>query len=136
MFVPYALNKIISWYGNVLGRTLFMRLGKQTTNLASLSLSKLKSFPVPVMCPREADEIVSRADDILSVTDHQASEIDKQMRGSSSLRQGVLKAAFGGRLVNQDPADEPVSTLLERIAAERGTDNAAPKRGRSKKSTA
>jgi type I restriction enzyme S subunit len=136
LFVAYALNKIISWYGNVLGRTLFMRLGKQTTNLASLSLTKLKSFPVPVMCPREADEIVSRVDDILSVTDHQASEIEKQMRGSSSLRQGVLKAAFSGQLVNQDPTDEPAAALLERIAAERGMDNAAPKRGRKKKATA
>lgn len=136
LFVAYALNKIISWYGNVLGRTLFMRLGKQTTNLASLSLTKLKSFPVPVMCPREADEIVSRVDDILSITDHQASVIERQMRGSSSLRQGVLKAAFSGRLVNQDPAYEPASTLLERIVPEPGTDNPAPKRGRKKKAAA
>lgn len=136
LVILYSLNKIISWYGNVMGRTLFMRLGKQTTNLASLSLSKLKSVPVPIMCPSEADEIVSRVDDILSITDHHAGEIEKQMRGSSSLRQGVLKAAFSGRLVSQDPADEPASMLLKRIAAGRGTNHAAPMRGRKKKTSA
>lgn len=111
-----------------------MRLGKQTTNLASLSLTKLKSFPVPVMCHREAYEIVSRIDDALSVRDHQAGEIDKQIRSSSTLKPAVLKTAFSGRLENQDPADESASTLLEHIATERGTSHATPKRGRKPKS--
>lgn len=136
LVILYSLNKIISWYGNVMGRTLFMRLGKQTTNLASLSLSKLKSVPVPIMCPSEADEIVSRVDDIFSITDHHGGEIEKQMRGSSSVRHGVLKAAFSGRLVSQDPADEPASMLLKRIAAGRGTNHGAPMRGRKKKPSA
>jgi type I restriction enzyme S subunit len=54
---------------------------------------------------------------------------------SSALRQSVLRSAFSGELVPQDPADEPAPALLERIAAERATSSAeAPKRGRRKKS--
>jgi type I restriction enzyme, S subunit len=118
LFVPGPWAKIVSWFGNVLGKQLFMDLGKQTTNLASLSLSKLKSFPVPLMCEQEANEIVSRVEDALSVIDRQISELATQRTSATALRQAVLKAAFVGELVPQHPTDEPASTLLARIAAE------------------
>jgi type I restriction enzyme, S subunit len=35
------------------------------------------------------------------------------------LRQSVLKRAFAGKLVPQDPKDEPASVLLERIRTDR-----------------
>ena len=38
---------------------------------------------------------------------------------SQSLRQSILKKAFAGFLVPQDPHEEPASTLLARIKAER-----------------
>jgi hypothetical protein len=42
----------------------------------------------------------------------------------SRLRQSIPKWAFEGKLVDQDPTDEPASVLLERIKAERAA--AAP----------
>src|SRR5690606_33434743 len=115
LFAQGPWNKIISWYGNVLGRKLFTRMGKQTTNLASLSLSKLKAFPVPLMSGLEAAEVVSRVEDVLSISDKQLKEVTNQVPASRALRQSVLRSAFSGELVPQDPADEPASVLLERI---------------------
>ena len=43
------------------------------------------------------------------------------------LRQSILKRAFEGRLVPQDPEDEPASALLERIQAEKAQREAAKK---------
>jgi len=136
LFIDVGLNKIISWYCNVLGRTLFMSMGKQTTNLASLSLSKLKSLPVPMMSRAEATEIVSMTEDVLSVVDKQREELERQSKGSSALRQSVLRSAFSGLLVSQEEADEPASVLLERIAAERHATPTNPKRGRTKRTVA
>ncbi|MGH3049633.1 MAG: restriction endonuclease subunit S, partial [Gaiellaceae bacterium] len=39
--------RFVSWWGNSFGRDWFWEHGRQTTNLASMSLSTLKAFPVP-----------------------------------------------------------------------------------------
>ena len=60
--------------------------------------------------------------------------IEHSLRQSAAQRQNILRAAFAGQLVPQDPADEPASVLLERIRAERAAQNAAkPARGRKPK---
>ena len=41
------------------------------------------------------------------------------LKQSEAQRKNILKSAFSGQLVPQDPSDEPASILLERIKAER-----------------
>ena len=51
---------------------------------------------------------------------------------AAALRQSILKRAFEGRLLPQDPADEPASVLLERIRVEREAARKQRKRRRTK----
>lgn len=62
-------------------------------------------------------------------------EIDTALQRSAALRQAILKKAFTGRLVPQDPADEPAHALLARLRSERATSvPARPRQTRSDRS--
>jgi type I restriction enzyme S subunit len=67
----------------------------------------------------EAEWIVETVDDQFSVVDHLETDIEAKLRSAQSLRQSILRQAFTGKLVPQDPADEPASELMRRIAVER-----------------
>ena len=55
----------------------------------------------------------------LSVVSQLEAMVEANLKRAERLRQSVLKEAFAGRLVPQDPDDEPASVLLERIRQER-----------------
>ena len=118
--------KFVSWHGNTFGREWFETRGKQTTNLASLNLTTLKAFPIPVLPLKEQRRIVAQVEEQLSAIDALRAAIERAQRRSKSLRRAVLERAFRGELVPQDPSDEPAEALLARIRAERNV--AAPAR--------
>ncbi|MFZ3125703.1 MAG: hypothetical protein WA129_11515, partial [Acidovorax sp.] len=67
----------------------------------------------------------------LEAAKDQGSAIDLALKQSAAQRQNILRAAFSGQLVPQDPNDEPASVLLERIRTERAARDAVKKpRGR------
>ena len=63
-----------------------------------------------------------------SSADALEAEIDAALNRAGALRQSILKKAFSGRLVPQDPGDEPAYALLEQIKAERAQAPKATKR--------
>jgi len=112
-------SQFVSVWGNSYGRDYFEAGGKQTTNLASINKIVLKALPVPICSPAEQAEIVGILDARLDAADALEAEIDAALSRAEALRQSILKKAFSGRLVPQDPTDEPAAALLERIKAGR-----------------
>ena len=66
----------------------------------------------------EQNAIVSEIESRLSVCDKIEESIEQSLKQAESLRQSILKRAFEGKLVPQDPSDEPASVLLGRIRKE------------------
>ncbi len=123
--------RFLSYYTNEFGQKHFFHEGKQTTNLASISKSKLSAMQVPVPPFEEAKEIVRRIESAFAKLDRLAAEARRALNLVGKLDEAILAKAFRGELVPQDENDEPAEKLLERIRAERA---AAPKgrRGRGR----
>jgi type I restriction enzyme, S subunit len=85
----------------------------------NLTQNRFLELEVPYPALDEQTAIVEAVEDQLSVIDHLDSGIDAKLKNGQALRQSILRHAFSGKLVPQDPNDEPVSELLKRIAAER-----------------
>jgi type I restriction enzyme S subunit len=85
----------------------------------NISLGVLSTLTIPIAPFEEQEALVELAEEQLSVIDHLDGELTDKLNEAQSLRQSVLRHAFAGQLVPQDPKDEPAFELLKRIAAER-----------------
>ena len=82
-----------------------------------ISEGQVKAFPLPLPPLAEQRRIVAEVERRLSVLDALEQTVERTLTRSSRLRQSILKRAFEGKLVPQDPNDEPASELLARIQA-------------------
>jgi type I restriction enzyme S subunit len=110
------------------------RRGSSGNNQPALNKSIVERIPFPLPPLNELHAIVGLVDASLSQIEYQEGAIAHSLKQSAAQRQNILKAAFSGQLVAQDPNDEPASRLLERIRAERASRAAGgSKRGRKPK---
>lgn len=79
----------------------------------------VEKVAVPLPPIAEQTRIVVEAERRFSIVDELHAEVENDLKRAERLRQAILKSAFEGKLVPQDPSDEPASVLLERIRAER-----------------
>jgi type I restriction enzyme, S subunit len=100
-------------------RALIEAKAATTAGQYNLNLGALRSLPVPLPPIEEQRSIVAAIDQQLSIIDAMEAQVDLAARRSAALHRAILEQAFTGKLVPQNPSDEPASALLERISAER-----------------
>jgi type I restriction enzyme S subunit len=110
------------------------QLAKTTAGIHKVSQADLESVVLPLPSIEEQSEIVAAVQEKLSQIDAMEAEVERGLARASRLRQAILKSAFAGKLVPQDPNDEPAEVLLERIKAERAQQHAVSN-GRIKRTT-
>ena len=103
----------------------------------NLNLQIVKAIALPLPPCSEQAEITQLLDGQFDQISQQQIAVQVSLQQSTAQRQNILRAAFSGQLVPQDPHDEPASVLLERIRAERAAQGAVKKpRGRKAKEAA
>jgi len=125
------------YLGAEIGRKRLICQAKWAVNQASINQQDVKRTPIPVPPMDEQRMIVEMVSSLLAAAEAQTKANEHALTQSAAQRKNLLKAAFSGQLVPQDPDDEPAGVLLERIRAERAGRVATGKpRGRKAKEPA
>jgi type I restriction enzyme S subunit len=111
----------------------FQKIARWTVNIAHLGAERFSNVEFPLPPADEQRAIVAEVE--RQLTDIKATEdyIAASLKRAGRLRQSILKEAFAGRLVPQDPNDEPASALLDRIRGANGAAADIRPRGRRKR---
>ena len=101
------------------GRAYIGQVRSQQVGQANVNGTKLAAMPIPLPPLAEQGRIVAEVERRLSVIQQAEATVEASLARAARLRQSILKQAFSGKLVPQDPGDEPASVLLDRIRVER-----------------
>ena len=93
------------------------------SNVPQINNKNVEPLSFPICSLDEQRELASILERTLSLVDETEVEIARELQKAEALRQSILKKAFVGQLVPQNPRDEPASVLLDRIKAK--TENAS-----------
>lgn len=124
-------NEFLLWIAIAFGDNIRHNCAKDGTTVQSINIPALREFSIPLAPKEEQDEIVAQIEKNMSIVDEIELTITTSLRQAKTLRQSILKRAFEGKLVPQDPTDESASILLERIKAEKAHHAAEPKKGKT-----
>lgn len=116
-FLNYSLN-------SPAGRSYCWEVKSDGVSQSNINAKKLAAFPFHLPSIPEQREIVRRVEALFRFADRIESRLNEAQTTVDRLTPSTLAKAFRGELVQQDPNDEPATTLLARLRTERA---AAPK---------
>ena len=103
------------------------------STIKHLPQEKLRAIEIPVPQVDLQTSSIREFSSLLTGVARMKDQSSVLVRSAETLRRSLLAEAFAGRLVPQDPDDEPASVLLDRIRTERA---AQPKPRRTRKAAA
>lgn len=112
------------WIGSDTSQRWLSRVEKGVTYIG-INIADLRNLPVEVPSMDEQQEIVRRVESLCAYADRLEARYTAARTQVDRLTPALLGKAFRGELVPQDPNDEPVSVLLERIRALRAVSEQA-----------
>ena len=117
-------------------RALLTERMQGTTGRLRLGPKTLAELEIPLPPLAEQQRIVAKLEVLFTQLDAAVSILTAELKRSEYLGQSILKQAFSGKLVSQDPNDEPASVLLEKSQEEKGHQQPKRKKKTTKVKTA
>lgn len=120
-----ALDFFAQMWNSATIRRQIESTARTTAGIHKVNQQDIAACTLPLPPLAEQRRIVAEVERRLSVIQQAEAAVEASLQRAERLRQSILKRAFAGELVPQDPDDEPASVLLERIRAHREAEQAA-----------
>ena len=109
-FINYMMNSRYQW-------EFCQSVKTDAVNQSNISASKFIQFLVPLPPLAEQKRIVAKIKELFMVADLLDATTNNLMNTSKQIGKKILDLAIRGKLMPQDPNDEPASEIVKRIAA-------------------
>jgi len=116
---PYIESKLIFYLVQADAFLNPLTQVQRGTSYPAVRDSDVLAQPLALPPLPEQHQIMSEIERCFSIADAIEKDVEQSLRQAERLRQSILKRAFEGKLVPQEPTDEPAEELLKRIRAER-----------------
>lgn len=114
-FVKYFLDSPYYWQ--------MISLKQSGTGQPNVNATKLGEILIPIPPLEEQKRIVAKIEKLMPLVDEYAESYNRLQKIDNEfedkLKQSVLQYAMEGKLVKQDPSDEPASELIKKIENEK-----------------
>lgn len=129
-YIPELASSFIN---SAYGKRWIKSVVVQQVGQANVNGSKLSALAIPLPPFAEQEVVISLLQAQTREIFEQLKNVETSLKQSSAQRLNILRAAFAGQLVPQDPSEEPACVLLERLRAEHAERAKLPKVRKTKK---